>query len=356
MVVLDIGKLPKMRLSTVFATFLVWYMSLVTAISNKRLLELSQKDGNVIKLNSKNYEKILNSPRKSDIVVFFTATATQFSCTLCLEMSPSFDVVANSWFSDHANGISKELENHGLFFAKSDFNAESKQLFSQFQLTSVPAFLVFKAGGKSINDVEKITVATELGANHLNFLADNIKNAVQIPDLFVYEPINWGACITTVVTVAIVTFVLVRYTSALLNVLTLRPLWGIACSFCITTLIAGAMFIKIRGSPFSGMSADRKSIVYFLEGQLQNQYAIESQIITVLYSVLASSFIGLICVVPYIQKWYQKKQHYGKAAIVNFSLALFFTAVIYIFYSALMAVFALKNTGYPFKLFKNPFK
>ena len=135
MVVLGIGKLPKMRLSTVFATFLVWYTSLVTAISNKRLLELSQKDGNVIKLNSKNYEKILNSPRKSDIVVFFTATATQFSCTLCLEMSPSFDVVANSWFSDHANGISKELENHGLFFAKSDFNAESKQLFSQFQLT-----------------------------------------------------------------------------------------------------------------------------------------------------------------------------------------------------------------------------
>ena len=44
MVVLDIGKLPKMRLSTVFATFLVWYMSLVTAISNKRSVSYTHLD------------------------------------------------------------------------------------------------------------------------------------------------------------------------------------------------------------------------------------------------------------------------------------------------------------------------
>ncbi|CDO95460.1 unnamed protein product [Kluyveromyces dobzhanskii CBS 2104] len=345
-----------MRFGTIFAALFVWYMTFVNAISNKKLLELSKKGGNVIRLNSKNYEKILNTPRKSDIVVFFTATSPQFSCTLCLEMGPSYDVVANSWFSDHANGISKQLEEHGVFFAKADFDTESKQLFSQFQLNSVPAFFVLKAGGKSISDVERITVATELGANHLHFLADTIKQVVQVPDLIVYEPINWGSSITTIVVVAVVTVIFKKYSSTVFNILTLRPLWGIVCSFSIITLVAGAMFIRIRGTPYSGVSSDRKSIVYFLEGQLQNQYAIESQIMTVLYSVLASSFIGLICVAPYIQKWYKNKKQYNRAAMVNFSLALFFTASIYIFYSALIAVFALKNTGYPFKLFKNPLK
>ncbi|KAL2709596.1 Dolichyl-diphosphooligosaccharide--protein glycosyltransferase subunit 3 [Kluyveromyces marxianus] len=345
-----------MKFSALFLGCIVWLFSIVEAISNKKLLELSKKNGNVINLNSRNYEKILNSPRKSDIVVMFTASSTQFSCTLCNEMSPSFDVVANSWFYDHKDGISKDLkeEGHGLFFARADFGPDSKQLFSRFQLTSVPAFFVFKAGGKTADEFEKITITSELGGNHLGFLAGQIKYLTEVADLVVYEPINWGSTVITTVTVGVLTFVVRKFTSTVVGILTLRPLWGVLCSFAVITLISGNMFVKIRKPEFSGMSSN--SVVYFLGGQLQNQYAIESQIVTILYSVLASAMVGLICVVPGIQKWYKNKNQDGKAAFVFFSLALAFSLCIYIFYSALVAVFALKNSGYPFKLLKNPLK
>lgn len=310
----------------------------------------------MISLTDSNFEQILDSRREADIILMLTATAPQVGCSLCIEMAPDFQSVANSWFSDHANGLSNEVEGAGLFFAKVDFNQHTKKVFQYFGLNNVPAFFVFRAGGERASEYEQVTVTSEPGGNHLQFLADRFKKVVQIPDFVVYEPINWGSTLITTVVVGGTTFILKKYTASAIRILTFRPLWGAAVSFLIITLIAGAMFVRIRGSQFSGASRDGTAIIYFLEGQLSNQYAIETQIITVLYSVLGSSLIGLICVVPGIQKWYSSKNQSTKGALIQLTLVVFLSVTIFVFYSALLAVFALKSHGYPFRLFKNPFK
>lgn len=348
--------LSSMKGFPLLLTLLAWYISIVGAISNERLLKLSKKDKNVIKLTDNNFVRILDSPRDSDIVVLLTACSPHIGCGLCVEMDPDYRTVADSWFSDHPNGISKSGEGNGLFFARADFDTDTKGIFQHFQVTNVPAMFIMKAGGQNTKDFEQVPMVAELGGSHLKFLGDHIGGMTGVSDLVIYQPINWSSTIGTMVITAFSVLMIRKYGSVIGKILTLRPLWGFVTCFGIITLISGSMFVRIRNAQFAGLAADGKTISYFMQGQISNQFAIESQIITILYSILGCSILGLIFVAPKIQKIYASREQSTKGSIIQLLLVAFFCLVMYIFYSALVAVFILKSPGYPFKLFKNPFK
>ena len=106
----------------------------------------------------------------------------------------------------------------------------------------------------------------------------------------------------------------------------------------IIHMSSGAMWNRIRGAPYAGRSQDGRPELF--AGGSQSQYQIETQIVSLVYAVLAVCMVVMIKHVPKIQNVSTQR------LAVYVGMGVFLSV-----YSWLISIFSFKNGGYPFKLF-----
>ncbi|SCV05482.1 LANO_0H08460g1_1 [Lachancea nothofagi CBS 11611] len=346
-----------MKATQLATLIVVTLISLTSALSNQLLAKEASKNKGTIKLTNGNFERVLGGKKDAYMVVLLTSTNPQIGCTLCAELEPEFSTLADSWYQDHRDGLSADGEK-ALFFAKADFEPKkNNEVFVHFKVNNVPR-LLFLSPDQDFHSFNQINLPGESGLTRIVAVLNTLKDATGISDFQVHQPINWGSIAITAVSTAVVTLFIKKYKPIAVKLATSRAIWGVGTVFVIVLWNAGYMFNSIRGSQFAGMSQDGGAVVYFMEGQQQNQFGIETQIISVIYGILASCTVGLIAFVPYAKQFYSKdkagRPSPSKASLIELVLTLSFLVTLYVIYSALTAVFGLKSSGYPFRLFKFP--
>lgn len=316
-----------MKLTLIAFTF---FLAFTNALSASNLLKHKEKaSSNVIKLTKNNYERILEGPRDSYIVLLLTATNPQIGCTICQQLNPEFDKIADSWFSDHPDG-------DNLFFARADFADGYREIFQAFQLNNVPRLYLYSPSedNQAFNEgLEQLPIPN---ANLALELAQNLKEATQ-KNIKVYEPVAYGNIIITAVFTFCSVLLIKRNFASVSTILKSRPLWGGLTVFSILIFITGYMFNAIRGSPYARPTQDGGT-EYFARGQ-QSQYGVETQILSFVYGILAFSAVSLVTKVKSIEN---EKVQFVVVAVVSL--------IILAAYSILMLIFQFKSPGYPYHL------
>ncbi|SCU94128.1 LAFA_0F20054g1_1 [Lachancea sp. 'fantastica'] len=346
-----------MRISQLIAFVAAFFVPLCLALSNEGLAKEAAKGKGVLKLTNNNFERLLKGPRDAYLVVFLTSTSPAIGCSLCTELEPEFNLLTESWVKDHKDGISGNGE-QALFFAKADFDPKkNNKVFMHFNVNNVPR-LLFISPDQEFGTFSQINLPGETGLARVVAVVNALREVTGITDFQIHQPLNWGSIAITAFATAAITILVKKNKEVAARLATSKPLWGLATVSIIILWNSGYMFNAIRGSQFAGMTQNGEAVVYFLEGQQQNQFGIETQIISVIYGILAASTVGLITFVPYAAKFYAKdrtgKLSPSRASFVEMVLALSFLITLYAIYSALLAVFGLKSSGYPFRLFRLP--
>ncbi|KAI8888481.1 hypothetical protein K501DRAFT_329833 [Backusella circina FSU 941] len=122
------------------------------------------------------------------------------------------------------------------------------------------------------------------------------------------------------------------------SILSHKNTWALISILFILTMNSGYMWNRIRNPPYI-MPGPNGQLNYIASG-FSNQYGVEAQLVAGIYGSLALSLGALIISVPKLNN--QAAQRTGAY--------VWMAAVIFIF-SCLLALFKIKNGGYPFKLF-----
>lgn len=156
--------------------------------------------------------------------------------------------------------------------------------------------------------------------------------------VIVQRPVDYTKPILFLTSFALGSLVLALALPWLLPLLTHPTLWAILSLIAILIFISGYMFNHIRRTPYVGRNHQTGAPNY-IAGGFSTQFAVESQIIGLVYAFLSFGTIALAMKVPRIKD--PKKQ--GVALVV-------WSAMIMVLFSFLMAVFKVKNSSYPFWL------
>jgi len=316
-----------MKLTLIALTF---FLALTNALSAPNLLKHKEKSkSNVIKLTKNNFERILEGPRDSYILLLLTATNPQVGCSICQALSPEFEKIADSWFLDHPDG-------DNLFFAKSDFADGYREIFQAFQLNNVPRLYLYSPTGDHVAFNEGFEQLPIPNGNLAMEVAQTLKDATQ-KNIKVYEPIAYGNIIITALFTFFSVLLLKKNFSSVTAVLTNKPLWGGITVFSILLFNTGYMFNAIRGVPYARPTQDGGA-EYFARGQ-QQQLGAETQILSFVYGILAFCSVTLATRVKSI----------GNEK-VQFVVIAILTLVIILTYSSLFTIFRFKSPGYPYRL------
>lgn len=338
----------KLQWLLAFTTLFQW---VCMALPYNKLLDESRKGtGNVIELTDQNYKRILGTPRDSYILVFLTASAPQVGCSICLEAADELKMITNSWFKDHPDAVSnKGREPKSLFFAKSDLKDPQHipQIFQFYSLQHVPRLLLFAPGG-DMKTYQIVDLAGNPGKERAMQLINSLKAETNIEDFELQLPVDWSLTIV----VAFVTFTAVylfkRHSELAYRLVNLRPLWATTWTLFIILMLGGYMYNNIRNAQLAGVGS-KGEIMYFLPGQTQHQFRMETQIIGVIYASLTFCLLALIIGIPKLRSSY-KGTHTGTLFEAAFSILL--AAIVYAFFAGLTSVFNIKQPGYPFSLMK----
>ncbi|XBW36692.1 hypothetical protein QEN19_002267 [Hanseniaspora menglaensis] len=340
----------------------LWVLTLFTCLSkcasNKKLLK-DTKNGNknVIKLTDSNFRNILNPIRDSYVVVYLTATQEDIGCTLCQSLDPEYSTLAESWFKTHPDGLNdpENDEKKGLFFAKADYSeGGNSQVFQHFKASQVPLLYVFAPTDdpdSGINTFQQLNIPTNVAAGdqRIEMLINSFVHYFELKDYKLYKPVDYVSKGITVVSTLLAMFFLHKFSSAVLIFFKSKILWAIVSTAFIIVMCNGYMFNKIRQTPYAGSS--NNGVEYFQSG-MQSQYAIETQIVSFLYAGLGLAVLLLAKLVPFLSEYYTKKQKQYNAATSSLLATVVLLAIVFFFSSALMYIFRLKYSPYPFKFLK----
>lgn len=339
-----------MKVVVLVLTFLSYLFHISLAITNEDLsIAAAASKFNIIHLDDVNFEYFLATPRDSYILTLFTTEASEFGCTACTEFESEFKNIVQSWFQDHPKGASITNGDKSLFFTRSSVK-DSKHipdLFNFFEITHVPRLLLFPPG-QNIKDYHVIDMGSGKGMDRIIKVLNAVQNISHIEDIRIYDPINW----VKVITLGFITFIIVsltkKYKHVAENIFKHNLFWGIIWTFFIISMISGSMFNKINNVRYSGIDKTGE-ILFFMKGEFQNQFAVESQILSVLYSLITMTVVGLVVVVSYLSKSNTNtdKSHF-KFILASVSLAI----LLYILFSGLTTSYKMKSNYYPFPLMK----
>ncbi|QLL31399.1 hypothetical protein HG536_0B02620 [Torulaspora globosa] len=338
----------KIQLLLAFATLFQWFCM---ALRYDKLLEESRKNfGNVIELTDTNYKRILGTPRDSYILVFLTASAPQVGCSICLEAADEFKMIANSWFKDHPDAVSKKgREAKSLFFAKSDLKDPQHipQIFQFYSLQHVPRLFLFAPGG-DMQSYQIIDLAGNAGKDRALQLISSLKAETKIEDFVLHLPVDWSLSIAVAFVTFTVVYLFKRHSELMSRLFSLRPLWAVSWTFFVILMLGGYMYNNIRNAQLAGVGS-KGEIMYFLPGQSQHQFKIETQVVGVIYASLTASLLALIVGIPKLRDHYQ-----GSSSMTLLEVAsnILLAAIVYAFFAGLTSVFSIKQPGYPFQLMK----
>ncbi|CAO0798278.1 unnamed protein product [Mucor circinelloides] len=292
----------------------------------EKLISLSEDNGGVINLNSNSYDRFTEGKRDYGMVVLLTALDDQFNCAPCREFDPEYSLVAKSF--------QKNKKSKDLFFGHLDFR-DGQAVYQRLKLMSAPNVFYFppqKAGERK--DFVKYDLARSgfSAESFAEFLSRESGHKVNVA-----RPVNYfklGAKLFLVVGAAAVLKLLYRHLGF---VFYHKNTWAIISILFILTFTSGYMWNRIRTPPFV-MPGKNGDINYIASG-FSSQLGVEPQIVASIYGLLAFSLVALIKSVPQFDD--QTRQRFG--------VYIWMGCIIFIF-SALLALFKIKNGGYPFKL------
>ncbi|KAG8966877.1 oligosaccharyl transferase subunit ost3/OST6 [Tulasnella sp. 419] len=288
----------------------------------------------IIKLNNQLFDAITSAERDWSVSVTLTAMAPNFKCKPCHEFAPSFDAVARSW-----KKVSKKNRDYH-FFAVLDF-ADGQEVFRRMGLNTAPFSFFYPAKQGPLLETHPKTDTWSFDFNTRQFDPASFSKELSphTPVPIPYSPPPPYELYFTMAVVAVTTFICYQFFwNQIMSVFGSRWTWGVMSLALIVTMISGHMFTKIRASPYAQMG--RGNVVHYIAPGYQNQYGAETQIVGGLYTVLALSQIALTLFVPRLPSASRQR-----AAVYIWVL------VSCMIYSVLLAVFKLKNGGYPFRLF-----
>jgi len=241
--------------------------------------------------------------------------------------------MAKSWKNGDKTGESR------LLFGTLDFE-NGKNVFQSLQLNTAPIIFLFRPTTGPHAEVDTAPIKFDFGLGVSNAEMVHQWLSRQLPDRPhppIVRPINWmkGITVTTAI-LGLITFAAVA-APYVMPVLQSRNLWAAFSLLTILLFTGGYMFNHIRKSPY--VMPNRQGGISYFAGGFQNQFGMETQIIAVLYGVLAFATISLAVRVP-------RMTHAKNQQIMVF----LWSGIIFIAYGFLMNIFKIKNGGYPFFL------
>jgi len=282
---------------------------------------LAKSSDNFINLNEKYFDLLLNTPRDYHTILLATATSPQFRCEPCRELLPEFLNVANSWDS----------KDKRLYFAILDYQ-NGKNVFKQLKIQNVPNVLYFKPGEGSVKPEFYDLPRNGLGAEQLiNFVIKKTGFEFELQRPTDYTQYFYYAIIVVGLIVSIK--IVVQYFK---EIVVNKRSWMILTVSIIFLMISGFMWVHIRHPPNSGVS--KGNVEFFIAG-FQQQYAVESQIILIIYILIAFSFLFLS----------DKVQNIKNSHLLRISIYVVL-AVLLVCFSLVLRIFFIKSQAYPFKL------
>ncbi len=294
-------------------------------------LKSSPYSSGVIRVTDKNFEQIVTGPRDHTLVLLLTASHPGFGCGLCIEYLPDFQIVGDSWATDFS-----DYGHEGVYFAIADVS-DNRETFKKLKLTSVPHVWIYTPTKEATTISEgHITYQLEQG-DHAQNLANFLSQVVgrHFP---VHKPIRWDVVIGYASLTFLSVFIFKEHSGKVVAIITNTGLWAVIASSGIIILTSGYMYNQIRHTPFLAFDGE---ITRYFEGGFQGQFGVETQIIGLVYAVLASAFV-LLCT---------KAKQINDSDIRNI-VVISLTLVILLGYSSLVCIFHFKNGGYPYYLLK----
>ncbi|GMF55946.1 unnamed protein product [[Candida] boidinii] len=323
----------------IISSFLI---NLINCLKYQDVLKLTPSDGTPLIITDNNYKKILNSEREDfNIVLFLTASQKQIGCTACSEYLPVLNNLASSYTQNLKNYVnsSKDSEKNpdNLIFAISDF-ANSRKFFQELKLNSVPKLWILKQGSKGTQtDIQYSFTSPTASINELTvWLKSNFKNDASL--YHVVEKIDYGSIIFTLSCILFGSYMIYRNLDHCLGLFKSTTIWKSLSIVIIVVFTTGYMFNQIRNTPYT--RTDRNGNTSYINPTYNNQYGIETQIISAFYVSLAVITITLVKTIPNLK---------------NNSLKLILSIVLsvssFFIYNTLLNCFSMKNSSYPFKFF-----
>ncbi|KAI0079940.1 oligosaccharyl transferase subunit OST3/OST6 family [Panus rudis PR-1116 ss-1] len=294
---------------------------------HEELVNLAAAGNGVIKLDERTYDLLTTPHRNWSAAVQFTALNPRRRCAPCKEFDPSFTEVAKAWSTVPAD------QRNSHFFGTLDFD-NGPTVFQKLGMQSAPVVHVYPPTegprkpasgrtGPSTYDFSYLYSGFEAGP-----LAEALSHHTPIPIPY-KAPIDWARW-GTFLGIALISLASLRFVAPVLKS---RWTWAVVTVIVSLVMTSGYMFTRIRNSPFSGGNGQ------WIAPGYQNQFGQETQVIAMIYGLLAAAFLMLTIVTPLTTSpSRQRVQVY------------LWSIVIFIMYSVLLSIFRVKNRGYPFKL------
>ncbi|KAG8689008.1 oligosaccharyl transferase subunit ost3/OST6 [Ceratobasidium sp. 395] len=311
-----------------FLTLLALPLACLANPTQQKLVSLAAKGGGIIKLDSALYDTLTASDREWSAVVQLTAMGEQFKCAPCKEFNPNFNAVAKAW---HSKIPEDKRDTH--FFATLDF-ADGRDVFARLGLSSAP-FVNFFPIEKGPNKKPGKQSTWTYDFNSLSFdpstFSRELSKHTIVPVPYTTPP-NY-AFMANIAAVVLLGGLAARFAYTYLgDFIFSRWTWALGVVLTMLTFTSGYMFVKIRGMPMTVRGQ-------WMAGGYQNQYGMETNVVSIIYGTLAFAQLMLILGVPRAKS----------AGSQRFSIYIFSVMVIVVF-SMLVSLFRLKNPSYPFRM------
>ncbi|KAH3665940.1 hypothetical protein OGAPHI_004129 [Ogataea philodendri] len=297
---------------------------------------ISSNKNAVIKINDGNYKSLMNN-EDFDLVLFLTASNPQIGCVLCNDFQPIYEQFSSSYYENlKTKGIGKD--DTKLVFAMADFPS-SRRFFQELSLTNVPKLYYYEATkGSTLQQQDEFQFVV---MDSIPALTSWVVSKTKLsPELFtIIQKINYTELILTISAVLGAVSLLALQYKKVLALLAKKRGWQGLSIVVVILFTAGYMFNVIRNTPYVRTNRDGSN-AYFIAGH-QAQLGAETQIVSVIYGLLAISMVIMIDTLPKLQNG-----RYKLAGSIGCSV------VVFLLYSWLVACFHAKNTGYPFWLLK----
>jgi oligosaccharyltransferase complex subunit gamma len=317
--------------------------SWVNALSYEAALKIASKDG-LLHVTDKNYRDLMKN-EDYGFILFLTAEDSRVGCTLCHQFGPQYKAIANQYvrnlqdlddLNDHPKNSKSDKSR--VIFGYSDF-LDARKFFEELQLTAVPRLFYYEPGKApqlSVFSNEFSFLAVENTDGFSRWVQQNVPG-LSLKLLDVVVPQSNSMLFTVIVIGFLISIVLYSYKDTILHFIQSKALWEFLCLALTILFLSGHMYNQIRDPSTTKTDKDGNTI-YFAAGHTQ-QYAAETQIVSIVYGILSVALIALIQFIPKM-----------KSSFMRVLVTVGISFVVFILYSFLLEAYRLKSTGYPFHL------
>lgn len=188
-------------------------------------------------------------PRPYTLVVFMTAAAKKYKCTICKQLDVEVTVLAKSYAAEMKASKGKPE----VFFIRLDYES-SPRVFQSYQMQSVP--VVFHIGPNQgeavekdyyISPYDKYQLPSDTTAEMLSkFLRERSAISINIEHSMI---MTYVILLGIFVLLAALVRPVIEYLPFFLSLLRLKPLWITVSAGIYTCAISGLIFDIIRSPP-----------------------------------------------------------------------------------------------------------